>query len=126
LKTLGDHIRKKRLDLGLLQREVAQKIGASEASIHNWEIGHATPSINFIPKILKFLGYAPFRMPAGNLGEKIRTYRRALGLSQKALAKQLKIDPTTLARWERGKGTPLKELTDSILDLPESVKLNLN
>jgi transcriptional regulator with XRE-family HTH domain len=114
LKTLGDHLRKRRLDLELLQKEVAQKIGTSEASIHNWERGHATPSLNFMPRILKFLGYVPFEMPTGILGEKIKTYRWVLGLSQKALAKQLRIDPCTLARWEKGKGRPLKELLSLI------------
>jgi transcriptional regulator with XRE-family HTH domain len=77
-----------------------------------------------MPRILKFLGYVPFEMPTGILGEKIKTYRWVLGLSQKALAKQLKIDPSTLARWERGKKRPLKELIDSILDLAQSVKSN--
>ena len=100
--------------MGLLQREVAKKIGTSEASIHNWERGHTTPSLNFITKILKFLGYVPFEMPAGSPGERIKTYRRVLGLTQKALAKQLKIDPTTLARWEKGKGRLSKELLEGL------------
>jgi DNA-binding XRE family transcriptional regulator len=117
LKTLGDHLRKKRLDLGLLQREVAQKIGTSETSIYNWERGHTAPSINFMPKILSFLGYVPFRIATATQGEKIKAYRRVLGLSQKALAKQLKIDPTTLARWEKGKGKPTKELSGKAVRL---------
>jgi transcriptional regulator with XRE-family HTH domain len=116
LKTLGDHIRKKRLDLGLLQREVAQKIGTSETSIHNWERGHTTPSLNFMPGILRFLGYTPFEKDAASLAENIKAYRRAFGLSQKALAKQLKIDPTTLARWEKEKGRPSKEFLQTLVD----------
>jgi len=36
LKTLGDHIRKRRLDLGLVKRQVAERIGVSEATIYNW------------------------------------------------------------------------------------------
>jgi transcriptional regulator with XRE-family HTH domain len=123
LKTLGDHLRKKRLDLGLLQREVALKLGVDEASVHNWERNLTKPSIALIPKILKFLGYVPFEMPTGNLGKKIKTYRRVLGFTQRALAKQLKIDPSTLARWEKGKGRPSKELINSIFSLSESIKL---
>lgn len=37
LKTLGDHIRKKRLDLGLLQKDVAKIIGTTESTIWNRE-----------------------------------------------------------------------------------------
>jgi hypothetical protein len=35
--TIGEHIRKKRMDLGLLQREVAEIIGVTESSVWNWE-----------------------------------------------------------------------------------------
>ena len=33
LKTLGDHLRKKRLDLGLLQKDVSQSLGVNETYI---------------------------------------------------------------------------------------------
>jgi len=70
---LGDHLKKRRLDLKLLQREVAQKLGVDKTSIHNWERGHATPSLCFMPRIIEFLGYTPFEMPTENIGEKIKT-----------------------------------------------------
>lgn len=121
LKTLGDHLRKRRLDLKLLQKDIAQKLGVDKTSIHNWESGYATPKLWFMPRILKFLGYIPFEMKATSLGEKIKTYRRNLGLTQKALAKQLKIDPTTLARWEKGKGKPVKEFLQTLSDFFSSL-----
>jgi len=34
LKTLGDHLRKRRLDLNLLQKEVAEIIGVDETTIY--------------------------------------------------------------------------------------------
>ena len=45
------------------------------------------------------------------LGQQIKQYRRKQGLSIKKLAKQLGIDPTTLARWEKiqGKFSPKEE-----------------
>jgi len=39
------------------------------------------------------------------------------GLTQRAFAKRLGIDPTTLARWEKGKGTPSKNLERMIAGL---------
>jgi transcriptional regulator with XRE-family HTH domain len=57
LKTLGDHLRKRRLDLGLLQREVAQKLQVNQMTICNWEINRTSPQLRFIPRIITFLGY---------------------------------------------------------------------
>ena len=42
-KTIGEHLRKKRMDCGLLQSDVARIIGVSEESIWNWENGLTTP-----------------------------------------------------------------------------------
>jgi DNA-binding XRE family transcriptional regulator len=54
--TVGEHIRKKRMDLGLLQREVAEIIGVTESSVWNWEHG-TEPELQYNPRIIKFLGY---------------------------------------------------------------------
>src|SRR5579872_2299780 len=37
LNTLGDHLRKRRLDLGLLQKQVAAEIGVNTLTVCNWE-----------------------------------------------------------------------------------------
>ena len=110
LKTLGDHLRKKRLDLKLLQRDVAKRIGVEEATIWNWENNWSSPSLYYIPKIIKFLGYVPDCIKAKTFGEKIVISRQLLGITQKELAHHLGIDPSTLGRWERGESKPSKEL----------------
>ena len=43
-KTIGEHMRKKRMDSRLMQSEVANIIGVSEESIWNWEHGRTKPS----------------------------------------------------------------------------------
>ena len=100
---MGDHIRKKRLDIGLFQKEAAEQIGVSEATIYNWERNANSPQVHDIPAIILFLGYNPL-LAAKSLGEKLLWARRKLGLTQRAMAKRLGIDATTLARWERGIG----------------------
>jgi transcriptional regulator with XRE-family HTH domain len=58
-----------------------------------------------MPAIIRFLGYNP--LPAGNgWGERLLRRRTTLGLSQEASAKRLGLDPSTLARWERGEREP--------------------
>jgi DNA-binding transcriptional regulator YiaG len=42
-RTLGEHLRRVRLDRGLWQKQVAKEIGCSKASLTNWEKGHAEP-----------------------------------------------------------------------------------
>ena len=114
LNTLGDHIRKRRLDLKLLQKEVAKIIGISKVSIFNWENNRISPSIYFIPKIIKFLGYYPYDSKAKTLGEKIKTYRFILGLGQKQIANLLDIDVSTIGHWERGKNKPQKKYLEKL------------
>ncbi len=104
LKTLGDHIRKRRLDLGLFQKQVAQQIGVSEATIWNWECHESSPQIHVLPQVIRFLGYNP--LPASeSLAGRLLLTRKGLGITQKEMAKRLGIDPTTLARLERGGGS---------------------
>jgi len=113
LTTIGDHLRKRRLDLGLLQREVAERLGVGETTVTNWELNRTTPALQFIPGIIEFLGYAPF--PAGaSLPDRLRTCRRLCGLSLNRLACLLQVDESTLARWERGTRRPTHVLLDRV------------
>ena len=113
LISLGDHLRKRRLDLGLLQKPVAVEIRVDETTICNWEGNKSSPFILYIPKIILFLGYNPF--PAGGtMPEKLTTSRRVLGLSQKELAKSLCVDPTTVGGWEAGRHKPIRRCLEKI------------
>jgi len=106
LQTLGDHIKKRRLELGLYQLQVAEAIGVDECTITNWEKNRTTPMLWALPKIIEFLGYDPTLSEPKTLSEKLFQYRRSRGVSQKEMAKSLGIDPTTLARWEKNESEP--------------------
>ena len=99
IKTLGDHIRKKRLDLGLFQKDVAKFIGVNTSTITNWEKNRNQADFRHYPKITEFLGYCPFEK-LETVGERLQRNRMYLGISQSDMAIKLGIDPTTLARWE--------------------------
>jgi len=62
-KTIGQHIRKRRMDLRLLQRDVAGIIGVTECTVFGWEKGMREPSTKHVPRIIDFLGYSPFEGP---------------------------------------------------------------
>jgi transcriptional regulator with XRE-family HTH domain len=107
LKTLGDHLRKKRLDLKLEQKELGKILGVSKATILNWERNRTSPRLDLLPRIVKFLGYIPFESKGASLGEKIVNFRKLQGMTQEEMAKILGVDPSTLARWEKNKRRPL-------------------
>ncbi len=58
LNSLGDHIKKKRLDLDLTQKELARLIGVNPGSIGAWEKNLREPQTYLIPTVIDFLGYA--------------------------------------------------------------------
>jgi transcriptional regulator with XRE-family HTH domain len=105
LCSTGDHLRRRRLDLGLLQREVADRLGVNEATVTNWELNRTKPALRFLPGIIRFLGYVPWAAD-GSIGDRLLAFRWERGLSQSALARLLGVDPCTLSRWERGQQVP--------------------
>jgi DNA-binding XRE family transcriptional regulator len=110
LITIGDHIKKKRLDMSLFQKNVAYQIGVTEEAVYNWENNRCNPKIYLLPKIIEFLGYVPFESPKETIGDKIKAYRKEHGLSQRKLAKLLSVDQTTIRDWESDKHQPSKKL----------------
>jgi transcriptional regulator with XRE-family HTH domain len=110
LRTLGDHLRKKRLDLKMLQKEVAERFGTTVCTVRNWEKNRSNPSLPLIPKIIQFLGYVPYDTQTQGFGKKIAASRKLLGLSQKDLAQVIGIDPSTVRYWEKGRHKPSRKL----------------
>jgi transcriptional regulator with XRE-family HTH domain len=104
LRTWGDHLRKRRLDLGLLQREVAARLGTDVMTVNNWECYRTVPMVQWLPRIIGFLGYAPYD-PSWGLGRRFRTAREALGWSRRRMAKALGVDERTVLKWEWEKPT---------------------
>ena len=110
LKTWGDHLLKRRLELKLFQREVAQLLGVNETSVYDWEKHRTDPMVHLIPRITQFLGYTPPFFSGQTTGQKIIAYRHIRGMSQRVLALTLKVDPATLRRWERNESFPTGKL----------------
>lgn len=77
INSLGDHLRSHRLDLNLLQMEVAEQIGVDKTTIHNWESNASTPAIRYVPAIIRFLGSDP-RPSVDSFPDRLATGRRTL------------------------------------------------
>lgn len=100
-QTWSEHIKKRRIELGLFQSQVAKILGVTESTITNWEKNRFEPMLWAIPKVIEFLGYEPNLSAAQSLGQKLRAYRLMKGMTQKELARISEVDLTTLGRWER-------------------------
>ena len=120
INSLGDHIRARRLDLNLLQKQAADEIGVHETTITGWEGNATVPEVRYMPAIIQFLGYNPIP-DASSLPKRLATARMALGLSQRKMAKKLGVDPSTLMGWEVGRHQPTGkslELIGRTLQIP--------
>lgn len=95
--TLGEHIRKRRIELRLLQIEAAAEIGVTESTVWNWEHG-TQPELRYMPKIIRFLGYAPFNCPEDTI-EKLNYFKTVRGLSYERLGSLMGRSPEQLTDW---------------------------
>jgi transcriptional regulator with XRE-family HTH domain len=111
LSTLGDHLRKRRLDLGLRQGDVAAQLAVNISTVTNWEKNYTAPPLSLIPRVNAFLGYDPVEedFDSLSLGERVVRARQRLGMTQKDLARRLGVDPSTLAHWEHGSRRAMPE-----------------
>jgi transcriptional regulator with XRE-family HTH domain len=112
LRTLGDHIRKRRLDLGLLQIEVSATIGVSENTVWNWEHG-IEPELIHVPAVLAFLGYVPWKEPEDPIG-RLAYFKKVKGLSFERLGVLMGKDPEQLNDWLSARVRPCKKSIDRI------------
>ena len=101
-KTLGQHPKQRRLELGLLQREAAARLGVSEWTVINWETGLRQPRVTYCARIIEFLGFDPLA-PAPGDEVSLSRRRRSLGLSRRALAGLVGVDEGTLRDLDLGR-----------------------
>jgi len=99
-QTLGEHLKRKRLQSGLLQREVAEVLGACHTAYLNWETNQCEPFVRYYPAIIAFLGYAPWQA-ATTRQEQLLQFRRVQGWSIRQAAFEAGVDEGTWGRWEK-------------------------
>ena len=94
--TLGEKLRNRGIEPGLLQKNAAKQFNVSEESITNWENGHEEPQVRYYPILINFLGYYPFMEETITFGGRIRKYRFLLGLNHVGLGKLFGLDARTI------------------------------
>jgi transcriptional regulator with XRE-family HTH domain len=103
--TLGDHLRRRRFELGLYQKDVAKQIGVTTSTIWNWENNWSSITLSCMPKVIEFLGYNPIPCPDVLL-ERLTWYKQINGLTLEQLGVEMGRDPEQLADWLAGRHKP--------------------
>jgi transcriptional regulator with XRE-family HTH domain len=98
---LGGHLKKQRRQLGLLQREAAERMGIQRDTYVNWEKDKTRPVPSQFQPVVAFLSYDPTPAPT-TLGERLKAKRRSLGATFAQVARYLGWDPGTLTRYLNG------------------------
>jgi transcriptional regulator with XRE-family HTH domain len=93
-QTIGQHLKRRRRELGLLQREASERMGVPAEIVANWENGKTEPvAVQFQPVVV-FLGYDPT--------PESKTLAERLGTSLAQIARHLGWDPGSLRRYLDG------------------------
>ena len=81
LRTVGDHLKRRRMDLEVQQRQLTDELGVKAWNLRLWEAGRSRPAIRYWPGIIYFLGYEPWSEPQ-LLSERLVALRKSRGWSQ--------------------------------------------
>jgi len=129
--TIGGHLRRRRLELGIHQSEAARILKVSTVTLSRWECDKVDPVWEHHRHIIEYLGHDPFQScglkdPYGNetnggasfsppsLGQSLKTRRLELKLTREECAQRFRVDPKTLRSWENGLRQPSRIHRDAI------------
>jgi transcriptional regulator with XRE-family HTH domain len=120
-KTLGERLRKRRLDLGLTQAELAKRIGCTERQIGIWERDQNQPRARQWPRIQDALGQ-DLVFPGSDFPSRLHAARLRAGLSQSELALRAGLDRRTIRNCERGVHPPHRRTLRKLATILDSAQ----
>jgi transcriptional regulator with XRE-family HTH domain len=135
-QTIGEHLKKRRFDLGIRQSEAAKRLEVSDRTLSQWEMDRVYPTWPFQPRLVQYLGYDPFTNPSlgrpgatnphalpfcdtettTTLGRQIGRRRMELKKTRKQCAKELGVSVKTLWGWETGSWLPGAQLRERAIE----------
>jgi len=116
---VADHLRKRRLDLGLTRKAAGAQLGVGPWTYTRWESGTMDIQVRYFPAIIGFLRYNPLPEPA-SFGEVVSRERKGKGLRRIALAQRIGVTEGAIQRLEedrRGVTPRIKQSVARALDL---------
>ena len=92
---------------------VAILLGCTEQTIRFWEQDRALLKPQHMAKLIEFLGHDPLP-EATSIGEQLIRYRQRHGLTQRALARPLRVDPSSVWAREKSKHQPIQKSLEKV------------
>lgn len=120
LKTLGDHLRKTRLDQELSQSNVASILQVNTDTVATWEMNRHKPTAKFTKSIISFLRFVPFTFEGQSLGRQLYYARHITGHTQKQAAELIGCDASNLRSIELDQRSPLTRTYEKIQNYIDS------
>lgn len=127
--TIGEKIRKTRIEKGLTQKQLADRMGVTQSHVWQYENGLVKPSDKQIKKFADALGISVNELLSAEesnktenksktmtVGERIREIRQKAGLTQKQLADRMSVTPSHIGQYERGVVHPSNEQIKKFAD----------
>jgi len=121
--TIGEHLRKARVDKNMHQAEVAALLHVCEDSITGWENGRSEPRISYYKELISFIGYYPFTHETESLGGKILKYRQTHGLTRRQMGRKVGVNASAIESWEKGVNQPTKSSLEQLNTFLRNVKI---
>lgn len=128
---LGEIIRSLRINSGMTQKELADKLSISSSTIGMYEQGRREPDLNTISKIANvfnvtvgyLVGTEKFdsnhfteKNVIANLSDRIKSLRLSANMTQTEFGEKFGIVKSTVSLYESGKSTPNDEIKKQICD----------
>lgn len=105
LRTLGDHIRKARIERGEYQSDLAKMFRVTPDTVTNWELNRNKVGREYYPIVEKYLGYLSKEFELTELAHKLAFYRWEHNMSIKELGRTIGVDTSCIRSAERGKNS---------------------
>jgi DNA-binding transcriptional regulator YiaG len=128
-----EQLKRLRRRFSLTQAELAKLVGVSHASVASWETGKATPGRDSRCAVAGLRGVSPEQVDqrlgrAPGAGKAVRragavapaevkAIRKQTGLSQRQLARKLKVSVNSVSNWETGRASPRRATLEKLFSL---------
>ncbi len=122
--SVGNKIRKKRLEKGISKKDLADYINSTPKTIDSYEFNRSYPSPNRLVNIAKCLDTSIeyffdeyYEFIFNDYSERIKFWREEKKLSLKEAAKHLDVNPVNLDRWEKGDSYPDRVSCERLIEI---------
>ena len=128
LTALGERLRAARINAGLTQQKVAERLEVTPQSVRNWEAGRSEPAVKAVDTLAALYGVAPRQLTGQALDPRpenrdqppdqrvdveprlLQEARKISRLSQAEASEQAGVSIVTLRRYEQGTVRPTRSM----------------